>query len=292
MSSLRTRKKRNTTNKFKKLKCSANKKNYTCYSNRSLELMKNKWNIRHPDMKISSEKPRDIWYSFKKYLSSTCESEACWMRQNFMKNGLNQELLNYTFAPFAPKSWKKNPNTWLTSVDISKVMKQYEARYSDFRFIGPSPIDYDAEESDGKKVWEELAYFDINKQIKTGKKKIGVIFNTDDHTKSGAHWISLFINIETGEMNFFDSVGDKAPSNVVKFCNMIKKQASESNYKLPEFKFDEIHPHGHQKKDTECGIYSLYYIVNMIQKNNFLFFKKKVISDDEMEKFRNFFFNN
>ena len=99
------------------------------------------------------------------------------------------------------------------------------------------------------------------------------------------------ISLETGEMNYFDSVGDKAPDNVKKFCNMVKKQAEESSYNLPEFKFDEIYPHEHQQKDTECGIYSLYYIVNMIQKNNFLFFKTKVIKDDEMEKFRDYFFN-
>jgi hypothetical protein len=288
MNIFNTRKKRK---KLKKVNCSANKKSFTCYSNKSLKIMKKHWNMRHPDSKIITDKPREIWKSFKKYLSNMCDSEACWMRQNFMKNGLNKELLNYTFAPTAPSSWSKNPNTWLTSVDLSKVMKQYEARYSDFRFIGPSPIDYDALESDGRRVWDELYDFDINKQIKKGKKKIGIIFNTDDHTKSGAHWISLFINLETGEMNYFDSVGDKAPDNVKKFCNMVKKQAEESSYNLPEFKFDEIYPHEHQQKDTECGIYSLYYIVNMIQKNNFLFFKTKVIKDDEMEKFRDYFFN-
>ena len=92
-------------------------------------------------------------------------------------------------------------------------------------------------------------------------------------------------------MNFFDSVGDKAPSNVKKFCNMVKKQAEKSLYELPEFEFEEGYPTVHQKKNTECGIYSLFFIKNMIEKNNFEFFKKEKIKDDDMEKFRNYFFN-
>mgnify|MGYP001420840584 CR=1 FL=1 len=287
MTNSKTRKKQ----KNKKLNCSGNKKSYTCYSANSLNHMKKRWNSRHPDSKILTEKPKEIWSSFKKYLRDSCETEACWMRQNFMKDGLTKELLNYTFAPFAPSSWVKNPNTWLTSVDISKVMKQYENRYPKFNFIGPSPIDYDALDENNERVWDELYDFDVDKQIKKGKYKIGIVFNTDDHTKSGAHWISLFINLKTGEMDYFDSVGDKAPSNVKKFCNMVKKQAKKSNHELPEFVFDEIYPNSHQKKDTECGIYSLYFIKNMIEKNNFDFFKHKKIKDDDMEKFRDYFFN-
>ena len=277
--------------KNKKLNCSGNKKSFTCYSDNSLEHMRNRWNTRHPDSKILTEKPKEIWNMFKKYLNNSCETEACWMRQNFMRDGLTKELLNYTFAPFAPSTWKKDPNTWLTSVDISKVMKQYENRYSNFNFIGPSPIDYDALDEDNERVWDELYEFDVDKNIRNGKKKIGIIFNTDTHDKPGAHWISLFINLETGEMNFFDSVGDKAPKNVTKFCNMVKKQAKNSLYELPEFVFDEGHPNAHQQKNTECGIYSLFFIKNMIEKNNFSFFKKEKIKDDDMEKFRKYFFN-
>ena len=37
-----------------------------------------------------------------------------------------------SFAPEAPKSWNKNPNEWLSSTDILKVMKQYEKAYRCF----------------------------------------------------------------------------------------------------------------------------------------------------------------
>ena len=37
--------------------------------------------------------------------------------------------------------------------------------------------------------------------------KIGIIFNTDPHNKSGSHWISLFIDVKKKIICFFDSVG-------------------------------------------------------------------------------------
>ena len=73
-------------------------------------------------------------------------------------------------------------------------MKQYEKTYKCFDFIGPSPIDYDKHVSYGECVWEELCEFSLNKQIKEGKTKIGIIFNLDPHHKPGSHWVAMFIN--------------------------------------------------------------------------------------------------
>lgn len=277
---------------FRKAKCGASKddNSYTCYTAESLKHLRDNWNKRHPDHKILTDNSKEIWEELKRNMANTCNTEACWMRQQFMKKGLNSELLNYTFAPSAPKSWITNPNTWLSSTDLSKVMKQYERKHDTFDFIGPSPIDYDAVDSYGDRVWEELYSFDPMKQIKKGKRKVGIIFNTDEHTKGGAHWISLFVNLDDGNMYFFDSVGDKAPSNVMKFCNTLKQNAKGLDG-FPEFTFHETHPHSHQKKDTECGIYSLFFIAKMLEKQDYDYFKSKTIGDKDMEKFRQYFFN-
>lgn len=101
-----------------------------------------------------------------------------------------------SFAPVSPPEWKKNPHEWLSSIDINDVMKQYEKAYNSFDFIGPSPIDFDTRKMYGECVWDELCNFNLKEQIKNGKTKIGIIFNTDPHNKSGQHWISMFINIK------------------------------------------------------------------------------------------------
>ena len=54
------------------------------------------------------------------------------MRKLLNKLDNKKKLINNFFAPFAPNEWKKNPNEWLSSIDISKVMKQYEKKYKNF----------------------------------------------------------------------------------------------------------------------------------------------------------------
>ena len=83
-------------------------------------------------------------------MKDLCNTEKCWLKQNFMINNLDPELKNYTFAPPSPVEWKHDPNTWLTSIDINKIMKQYEIAYPSFIFIGPSPINFDRKQKFGE----------------------------------------------------------------------------------------------------------------------------------------------
>ena len=69
-------------------------------------------------------------------------------------------------------------------------MKQYEKTYEDFEFLGPSPIDYDTHKAYGECVWEELCEFSLRDNLKEGKTKVGIIFNTDPHTEDGEHWVA------------------------------------------------------------------------------------------------------
>jgi hypothetical protein len=278
---------------FKKAQCAPKPKDelnkYTCYSEADLIKMKNLWNARHRDMLISDTAPKDIWNSLKTKMENACHTEACWLKQKFMDNNLDNELLTYTFAPKSPEKWKDNPNTWLNSTDIEKVMKQYEHTYPCFRFIGPTPIDFDTHIYDNKCVWDELCNFELKKHIRDGINKLGIIFNTDPHTKGGAHWISLFINIKKKFIFFFDSNGTKMPPQIKVFCDRVMKQAEALNITL---NFDQNAPFIHQEGNTECGMYSLYLIVTLLRDtHNYNFFKHTKISDSAMEKMRVKYFN-
>jgi len=279
---------------MKKLNCSPNqdknKKSFTCLKDSTLIRLRNLWNARHPDAKIKSTTAKDIWLQLKKNMSGSCNKESCWLKQKFVQGKLQSELKE-SFAPVSPREWKKNPNEWLSSVDIVNVMKQYEKAYKCFEFLGPSPIDYDTVKLYGECVWEELCNFKLENQIKQSKTKIGIIFNTDPHYKSGSHWISLFINIKKGMVYFFDSVGDKAPEQVIKFVNMVTEQGKQLETPI-HFKFDQNYPVEHQYGNTECGIYSLYFIIHMLQdKINGHYLKTHILKDEYIEKFRKIYFN-
>ena len=196
-----------------------------------------------------------------------------------------------SFAPESPAEWKKNPNEWLSSIDIMNVMKQYEKAYKCFDFIGPTPIDFDTRKLYGECVWEELCNFNLAQQIKNGKTKIGIIFNTDTHDKPGQHWISMFINIKKKRIFFFDSTGDEPQPEIMALVNRIKEQGLALKIKLV-FKYDSNEGVEHQYGNTECGIYSLFFIVHMLEDNmTEHYLKTHILKDEYMQKFRNVYFN-
>ena len=249
--------------------------------------MKNVWNSRHPDVKILETNVREIWKKLKSYMSTSCNKESCWLRNKEISSGLEKSILNNTFAPYQPMEWKKNPYEWLSSVDIQKVMKQYENTYKCFEFIGPSPIDFDDHKLYGECVWEELCKFNLIKEIKRGKTKIGIIFNTDPHTKSGAHWIALFINTKTKKIIYMDSYGDKPPKQI----NGLVKRIQIQSEKLGEsYEYVKTNMR-HQYSNSECGMYCLYFIINSLKDKPWNFFNNHRISDKKMKKLRKIYFN-
>jgi hypothetical protein len=279
-------------NNLKKVMCSPKDKKelnaFTCYTDNNLYKMRDLWNLRHPDIEIITNDPKEIHASLTNYMSNACNKESCWLKQNFIDIKTKNELTD-SFAPKIPDEWKKNPNEWLSSVDIMNVMKQYEKAYKCFDFIGPTPIDFDKKLLYGECVWDELCNFSLEDQIKKGKTKIGIVFNTDPHNKDGEHWISMFINIKKMKIFFFDSAGDKAPKKVMTLAKRIIKQGKKLNMK---FVFDQNHPVEHQYGDSECGIYSLFFISHMLEDKfteNYL--KTHILKDKYMHKFRKVYFN-
>jgi Ulp1 family protease len=143
----------------------------------------------------------------------------------------------------------------------------------------------------GECVWEELCNFNLSEQIKNGKTKIGMIFNTHPHTKSGEHWLSMFINIKKGKIFFFDSVGNQIPKQIMALVNRIIEQGNNLNPKI-NFIFDQNYPVEHQYENTECGIYSLYFIIHMLEdKITEHYLKTHILRDEYIEKFRKIYFN-
>ena len=294
MKSRRKNKNNNSKHKktYKKQYCApnpeSNENSMTCYSNKKLLSMRNYWNARHPDNKIKSKDPRQIWNQLRVNIGNVCNTERCWLKQKFVQDSDDNDLLNYTFAPESPVIWKKNPNEWLTSTDIENVMKQYEHAYPCFQFLGPSPIDFDKKQGKKQCVWNELCYFDLQSFLLKGCNKIGIIFNTDPHYLNGSHWIALFINVKRNYIYFFDSVGDPAPKEINVLIDRIIDQSETATGKKLE-RFDNKTKH--QRSNSECGMYCLYFIIQALKDVHPQSYMHTRIPDKDVEKFRKIYFN-
>ena len=284
------RKHKKKTPNFKQLNCAPNKNRaikQSCYSNKSLLKIRDLWNARHPDKSIESDEPLEVWKLLKKYMGSCCSNEADWLKHNFIKHNLDDELVNYTFAPATPKDWNSDPYQWLSSLDINNVMKQYEKTYPMFEFIGPSPIDFDDHLIGGDCVWEELCKFNLKHYIDKGITKIGIVFNLDPHYKEGSHWFAVFLDIEHNTFYYFDSYGVEMEPQIKKLVKNLKEQFKRNGRKLKVVENTKRF----QYSDGECGIYCIYFILHMLKTKKFNGFHKLNMNDSKMKSYRKKYFN-
>lgn len=265
-------------------------KNDTCLDTKTVKLMKKIWNLRHPDRIITTNNKSSILQNLKNYTSNKCAHELCIVKEMIKDDKKIDNIRKELYAPSAPSSWNDNINEWLSSVDIESVMGQYEDIYPEFEFLGPSPIDFDSKSSISSIcVWPEICNLSVRELLDNGKTKIGFVFNTDPHYKSGSHWIAMFLDLEKNVLFFFDSNGDKMPKELQSLKDKIIAQARAENRKI---KFMSNENMTHQEGNTECGMYCLYFIISILtKKHNFRYFKTKKIKDKEVEKLRNIYFN-
>ena len=270
----------------KKVYCSpSNKKNtFSCFTLKSLKKIANKWNsLNEKKIKITNSKTK-LWNKIRSSINRN--HEWCWIQEKFVKD-LNDDEINNTFRPEIPEEWYKNKNEWLSTIDIEDVMKQYEKQYGDFEFIGPVPIDFDLQDTFGNCLIDELCKININKYKKNNINKIGIIFNLDKHDESGSHWVALFCDLLKKKIYYFDSYGIKPPKEVNILANKIIVQGKEDNMKIKYY----INNNRFQFKGSECGIYCIYFITELLKGKTFNKITKKIINDDDMMKNRGLFYS-
>jgi len=116
-----------------------------------------------------------------------------------------------------------------------------------------------------------------------------MIFNLDPHYKEGSHWVAMFLDLDKNFIFFLDSNGIEIPSEINVLKNRIKKQCKDDLHK--KIKFIDNAPTVHQEKDGECGMYSIYTVVMLLdEKLTPRRIKNKPISDDKMNKYRKIFY--
>ena len=274
----------------------------TCFTPDVLMQIRDEYNKNHPHIdKITSTDPVVIWKTLKDRLQH-CEKEDCWLKE-IKESSMRRFIDESIFAPDHPPEWDTNPNEWLSNIDILKVLEQYEEKNPHFLLLGPTPIDFDTKlpERDNKCVESQICNLSIRDEMEKGKTKIGIVFNLDKHDESGSHWVSLFIDLEHHILFYFDSAGDSIPPEIMALKNRIQTQGKKL---MPPIRFKYYNNEGrrHQKGNTECGMYSLFFIITMLTgktevKENMKvgekikLFKSGRISDKHMEKYRKKYFN-
>jgi len=143
-------------------------------------------------------------------------------------------------------------------------------------------------------------------------KKIGIVPNLDEHWKGGSHWIALYANLETGDIYYYDSYGYRPNARMRKYVKLIaewkykkdtgkilnipeeeymkgddkEKNEIEKNY---DIRYSQIR---NQYKGSECGVYSMNFIIRLLNGTKFDEISTTQLPDDMVNRCREIYFNN
>jgi hypothetical protein len=190
------------------------------------------------------------------------------------------EMESHTFLPEGPTGKFE----WLNTVNINDVMSQYEQHYPQFKFFGAVPIDFDELPSLG------IKNIDYDELIEQNKTKLGFIFNLDEHWQSGSHWVAMYADIIEGVYIYFDSYGTLPERRIQA---LMKRMALHRKNKMGKDKLlVDYNKNRHQYKNSECGVYSINFILRMLKGETFYDIEDSKVPDDIINKCRNSYFKN
>jgi len=222
------------------------------FGGEEIQHLRTVYNAEHPrEPPIPSGTTEQIWKSLQERFHTKCTS------------GRSECIISHMMnRPKAPDAWMVNPTEWLSSLDIEKAEKEYQKLFKNYVFLGCIPIDFDLRSSTGKCLVDALCSVSIKNLYRKGKTQIGIVFNTDVHTGPGEHWIALFCDIrpelEQPRITYFDSYAHRPEKEVQRLMKRWKDewQSTGVHDKPMLTTYNTIR---HQFKDSECGIYVLYF---------------------------------
>lgn len=216
------------------------------FDDETLKQFRKAYNSEHPHEQPIPDS--DIWNSLKTRFQKKCRA------------GKTSCIVSHLLSrPKAPDSWITNPEDWLSSTDIENVEQGFEKLFPKYKFLGCIPIDFDLKSQSGQclvNVLCSLKMADLRKKY----NQVGIVFNTDKHDGPGKHWFALFADVdeklEYPRITYFDSYATHPEKEVKVLMTRWKDELDQLGLGKTELTRNTTR---HQYKDSECGVYSVYF---------------------------------
>jgi hypothetical protein len=217
-------------------------------------------------LQIQSQNPKEIIQVAKTKLS--CPDETCVLETAQEKGALSEDDVSKVLKVKGP--W--DSTKWLDNENIDCTLEQYAEKFSGFH-----PIKFQMR--DFAKYPTQLSTFNWQKP---GIKYVACALNTDLTGNPGEHWTALFVDYPSKTVEYFDSAGNTPHQE---FLELIVGIASKL-----DFRDISVTTVKHQVENTECGVYTLYYILSRLHGIPYKKFMTKRVPDDMMVAFRKYLF--
>jgi hypothetical protein len=207
-----------------------------------------------------------------------CPNDGCILEKVSQTNKINPIEIDEIKRTALKAPGPANTKELISNFNISDIFKQMEKKYPEFygyEFQFSDFINYPNSEPLRKPPESMIG----------DKKVYGIVVNTDITGGSGIHWFALLVDIrkEPWTIEYFNSSGNKPQYPINKWMNNIKRSLCRSSNCKIILANDGFQ---HQKGNTECGLYSMYYIWSRLSGIPCSEFARVRIPDEKMTRFR------
>ena len=122
-------------------------------------------------------------------------------------------------------------------------------------------------------------FFDLKKKIIKTKYIDGPLKNLETNWE--------FIDLKKNGIYYFDSYGEPEPKEVKKLAERLLEQSRKLGKNNMVYKVNNVR---HQYKNSECGVYSINFIVKLLEGNKYTDIISNKVADDDMNNNRNYYF--
>lgn len=226
-------------------------------------------------LKPQHKKAVAMWAKVRDYTLAKkelgCTNDGCVLDKMGVKgDDIKQEVLK----PSGPA----NTMDLISNFNISDIFKQFESKFPEFHGYPFQYHDF-INHSDSEPIQDPPS-------PDKPKKVYGMVVNTDVTGGPGIHWFALMVDMRKRPwtVEYFNSSGNKPQAPISKWMAEIKDKlcsSGECEMVLTNDRFQ------HQKGNTECGLYSMYYIWSRLNNVPYANFGNgERIPDAKMTEFR------
>lgn len=249
--------------------------NGTCYLDEELRTLAQQYNRLNPKKRIDTRQSAGAIHKELRERLKMCNNEYCWLSTPIMKRMPQEKRKEFQWFIFNPPKPAKKYQ-WFNTSEISDKLRQYMRIYPDFKSFGALPLDFERHLGiTPSSIWKLLGQ---------GKRRFGMVVNMDKHTQPGSHWTGLWIDIRgrAGYIEYFDSFAVPPPALIKRFIKGLVKGAKQRGIQM-RYKQNTLQ---HQKGDSECGMYSMYFIISKLNGMEL----REAIPDETMNGYRDVYF--
>lgn len=166
----------------------------------------------------------------------------------------------------------------LDTLDINNVLIPYSQVFKNYTHLGTYPSD----------IYDLIDLKEMLSNKLKNKTKFSIVFNLDENSEPGSHWVAVFIDTSKNIIEYFDSLAKKPIKNINTNLKIIKQSFSEHYGKPFKIYYNDII---HQKDGSECGVYVVYYIIARLFNYSINDINNNIKDDQAISEFRKYIFN-